>query len=281
MTNTLSCAALAFDAIATEFDARFGPCLSVAAQRRAVRSALTATFPPSGRILEIGGGTGEDAAFLARQGFRVLLTDPSPVMVSLAQAKLASLRSRAEVCAAEEMEHFAARYLCSGEALFDGAFSNFAPLNCVADLAPVARGLAQMLKPGAAAMLVLFGTVCPGEAVTELIRGRTRLALRRFKTSPVSARISGRHFFVTYHRCRGLRSAFAPWFVLEKRLGIGITVPPSAAEPWISTHPRFLGAMEWLDRAIRHPLAIFGDHVLYQFRRTGTACDAPRNQTME
>jgi hypothetical protein len=61
---------------------------------------------------------------------------------------------------------------------------------------------------------------------------------------------------------------FSPWFELEKRLGIGVTVPPSAAEPWISNHPHLLGAMETLDRMLSRPLAILGDHVLYQFRRT-------------
>jgi hypothetical protein len=65
--------------------------------------------------------------------------------------------------------------------------------------------------------------------------------------------------------------AFAPWFVLEKRLGIGVTVPPSAAEPWISQWPRLLDAMEMLDRKLARPLAALGDHVLYQFRRTSVS----------
>jgi len=62
--------------------------------------------------------------------------------------------------------------------------------------------------------------------------------------------------------------AFAPWFVLEKRLGIGVSVPPSAAEPWISRQPRLLAGMEALDRMLARPLAMLGDHVLYCFRRT-------------
>jgi hypothetical protein len=65
-----------------------------------------------------------------------------------------------------------------------------------------------------------------------------------------------------------MERAFAPWFALEKRLGIGVTVPPSAAEPWISQQPRLLAAMEMLDRGLAGPLAMLGDHVLYQFRRT-------------
>jgi SAM-dependent methyltransferase len=154
-------AVAAFDAIAPIFDERFGAWLSVAAQRRAVRAALLQEFPRGGHILELGGGTGEDASFLAGAGYDVLLTDPSPTMVGLANAKLSLFGARAEVATGEELEDFATRHLSGGGKQFDGAFSNFAPLNCVVDLKPVARGLARLLKPGAPAMLVIFGTFCP------------------------------------------------------------------------------------------------------------------------
>jgi SAM-dependent methyltransferase len=233
-----------------------------------VRAALLRTVPPGGRILELGGGTGEDAAFLASHGYDVLLTDPSPAMVSLAQAKLAPFGSRAEAAAAEELDGFASRYLSAGGAPYDGVFSNFAPLNCVVDLEAVARGLAMLLKPGAPALLVLFGTLCPGEIATELLRCRPRQALRRCKRGPVQARLAGHEFNIVYHRRAALRRTFKPWIVLEKRIGIGFAVPPSAAEPWISAHPQLLTAMENLDHLLSRPLAAFGDHVLFQFRRT-------------
>jgi SAM-dependent methyltransferase len=268
MTLPLRPAALAFDAIAPSFDLRFGAWSSVAAQRRAVRTVLLREFPANGHILELGGGTGEDASFLARCGFEVLLTDPSPAMVSLARSKLTPLGSQAEEAAGEEMEAFAKAHLSGGKALFDGAFSNFAPLNCVTNLEPVARGLARLLKPGAPAMFVLFGTFCPGEMLTEALRGRPHAALRRFRRGEIPARLATREFRVVYHHRAALVRAFARWFVLEKRLGIGITVPPSAAEPWISQQPRLLATMEALDRVLARPLAILGDHVLYQFRRT-------------
>jgi len=270
MTSALRPAAQAFDAIAPAFDQRFGAWFSVMAQRRAVRAALLQQFPESGHILELGGGTGEDASFLAGVGYEILLTDPSPTMVEFAKAKLSPLGSQAQVAAGEELEDFAARYLSEGGELFDGAFSNFAPLNCVVDLAPVARGLAKLLKPGAPAMLVLFGTFCPGEMLTEVLHNRPSQALRRFKRGRIPARLSKREFSIVYHRHSALARTFAPWFVLEKRIGIGVTVPPSAAEPWISEHPRLLAAMEAIDRALSRPLAMLGDHVLYQFRRTAS-----------
>ena len=136
-------AAIAFDAIAPTFDSRFGGWLSVAAQRRAVRAALMGEFPSAGRILELGGGTGEDARFLAERGYDMLLTDPSPAMVEVARSKLEPLSMRAEVAAGEDAELFAEQYLAAGGELFDGAFSNFAPLNCVVDLSPVDSGLSR------------------------------------------------------------------------------------------------------------------------------------------
>jgi hypothetical protein len=197
-------------------------------------------------------------------------------MSSLASKKIAPLGSSAEILAAEDMEDFADRKLTAGSQLFDGAFSNFAPLNCVADLRPVARGLARLLKPGAPAMLVVFGVFCPGEMVTELLRGRPQNAFRRLQHGKAAARLAGRDFSVVYHRRADLLRSFAPWFRLDKRLGIGIAVPPSAAEPWITLQPRLLASMEAIDRLVARPLAGLGDHVLYQFRRT--QIDAPHDR---
>jgi ubiquinone/menaquinone biosynthesis C-methylase UbiE len=95
MMTPLRPAAIAFDAIAPIFDSRFGAWLSVAAQRRAVRAALIREFQAARRILELGGGTGEDASFLAERGYDVLLTDPSPAMVGVASTKLEPLGARA------------------------------------------------------------------------------------------------------------------------------------------------------------------------------------------
>jgi len=268
MMAPLRPAAIAFDAIAPGFDSRFGEWASVAAQRRAVRRALIRTFPPAGRILELGGGTGEDAVFLAQHGLHVHLTDASPSMVQLAKVKLAPYGASAEIVAGEDLEAFAVEHISSGDVLFDGAFSNFAPLNCIVDLGPVARGLAQLLKPGATAMLVFFGTSCPGEICVELLRGRPQNAKRRFKRNEVPAKLAKREFHVVYHRRKAIASAFAPWFVLERTVGVGVAVPPSAAEPWISRHPHVIAGMEALDRLLARPLAMLGDHVLYQFRRT-------------
>lgn len=269
----LAPAALAFDAVAEGFDARFGAWLSVAAQRRAVRAALAAAFPPGAHLLEIGGGTGEDAQWLLERGRRVLLTDPSPAMVRIAGAKLATYSDFAVAQAgAEDLEAFALRREAAGAPRLDGAYSNFAGLNCVVDLAPFARGLARLVRPGAPVLLVVFGTACPGEMVVEALRGRPSAMVRRLlQRGEAPARLGGRHFTVRYHRRTELIAALQPWFAPAGRRGVGVFVPPSAAEPWISRHPALLGALERLDRSLAGPLAAFGDHILYRFTRTEAA----------
>jgi SAM-dependent methyltransferase len=250
----------AFDAVAARFDALFDPWLSVAAQRRAVRGELLAAFPSGASVLEIGGGTGTDAAWLAAQGRQVFLTDASPAMVGQAERKIGA--ANAQALAAEELDRLAQ----SGRS-FDGAFSNFAALNCVSELAPVGRSLARLVRPGGMAILVVFGCLSPGEMVTEAVRGRFGNCLRRRQRGDVRATLKGREFTVRYHRQTDLERALAPWFRLRSSKAVGLFVPPSAAEPWISRHPRLLRAMEAADRILARRLPQLGDHVLYAFER--------------
>jgi SAM-dependent methyltransferase len=262
----------AFDAVAARFDIRFGAWRSVAAQRREVRAQLARAFPRGARVLEIGGGTGEDARWLAARGREVLLTDGAPAMVRIARDKLRSQHGpEPRVVSAEQLISFADERDETGEPPFDGAFSNFAALNCVEAMREVGAGLARLLRPGAPALLVLFGTLCPGELVVQLARGDVRAAARRLGRTPVPARLGGREFTIRYHAADDLRRALSPWFRLRRRVGIGVFVPPSAAEPWISGHPALVRVLEAMDRVAARPLAPLGDHVLYWFERTSAA----------
>jgi ubiquinone/menaquinone biosynthesis C-methylase UbiE len=269
--GTMPDAVQAFDATADQFDQRFGTWRSVVAQRDAVRRALLGAFPPGSSLIELGAGTGEDAAFLAQRHRRVVLTDGSPRMCAVAAAKLAqagcSPRTDVRCVTFEAFPAHAAQWAVAGE-MFDGAFSNFAGLNCINDLGPVARGLARVLRPGGRALVVLFGSWSPGEVVVELLRGRPHHAVRRFTRGPVAARLGGRAFTVRYPAPRQVARECAPWFRLERTRGVGIFVPPSAAEPWISRAPRLVAALALLDRLAARPLARLGDHVLLDLVRT-------------
>lgn len=262
----------AFDHTAPRFDERFGEWRSVAAQRRAVRRYLLRTFAPGHRLLELGAGTGEDALFLLERGYDVTVTDGSPTMVERAAEKLREAgfgdRPTPEQVVLEELDRFADRHLEAGRPPWDGAYSNFAALNCVEDLSSLARPLARLLRPGARCLLVVFGPCPPGEVVVELLRGRPKAAVRRFRRGPAPARLGGEHFQVWYPSPWTVASALAPWFRLRRIRGVGILVPPSAAEPFISRFPRLVTALEAADRLLAAPLALLGDHVLLDLERT-------------
>lgn len=70
-----------YDAAAAALAARYA-----AADVSAFHRLLRAHLPPRGRVLEIGCGTGRDAACLAAHGFRVVATDASAAMLDAFRA---------------------------------------------------------------------------------------------------------------------------------------------------------------------------------------------------
>ena len=186
------------------------------------------------------------------------------------KAALAGLSDRieAEAVSIEELGSLAGRRASAVIPPFAGAYSNFAAFNCVADIPSAARDLARLVAPGGRALLVAFGPFPPGEVVTLLLRGLPRAAFRRLSRGAVPARVGGSTFTVAYPRPREFARAFTPWFVLKRILGVGVFVPPSSAEPAVSRWPRLLAALEAIDRFAARPLALLGDHILFDFERT-------------
>ena len=270
----LPAAVRAFDKTAPRFDERFGPWRSVAAQRATVRALLTRIFATGSRLLELGAGTGEDAIYLLERGYDVTVTDGSPQMVEIATQKIRGAgfdpdRAPVRQLVLEEMADFARAQVLAGRAPeFDGVYSNFASLNCVRDIGALANTLARLVREGGSCALVVFGPLSIGEIVVELLRGRPKAAFRRLRRGPAPARLGGERFEVWYPSPDELARAFAPYFSLRNVWGIGILVPPSAAEPWISQFPRLVTALARADRVLSRPLARLGDHVLIHLQRT-------------
>ena len=104
--------ATTFDRIAETYDARWTTAPIGRAQRNLVWRDLDKLFHPGERILDIGCGTGEDAAHFAARGIQVYATDASPAMVQMARQRGIT----ATVCEAEELGRI--------DRSFDGAISN-------------------------------------------------------------------------------------------------------------------------------------------------------------
>lgn len=258
-----------FDNIAEQYDATFTSSTIGRIQRDSVWRELKKSFRPGDRILDIGCGTGVDARFLAERGIDVVACDSSSRMLSVAQRRIADLPRLAgsvhlQLLPAEEISS-----LCD-EIPFDGAFSNFGAVNCVADMAKLASDLTRILRPGANLLLCLMGPMCLWETAWYLLHGEFTKAFRRFHRSGVAARLGdGASVQVRYPSVRSIRRMFAPEFSLKAIRGIGVAVPPSYLEPWANRLPGVVKLEANADLVLGHcpGLRMFADHLLLRFER--------------
>ena len=265
----LTAVATAFDRVAHSYDDVFTRSVIGRAQRNQVWRRLLAAFHPGERILELNCGTGEDARFLAQKGRSVVACDASSVMIEVAEG-----RGKLEAGSAGiEYRQLANEDLSVllGQESFDGVFSNFSGLNCVADLQPVARNLARLVKPGGRVLICVWSRVCVVELAWFLLHGQVGKAVRRL-SGKAAARVGGLTLEVSYPTVRTVRRLFSPWFRLQSRSAVGLFVPPSYLESWARRHDKLFGRLEKLDQIFSclPILRVTGDHVLLEFVR----CDS-------
>jgi ubiquinone/menaquinone biosynthesis C-methylase UbiE len=259
--------ARAFDTIAEEYDRVFTNSAIGRVQRDAVWAVAERTFSPGSHILELNCGTGEDAFFLSRLGMKVYACDASENMIAVARRR----QLREAPHSAVEFNVLATESLSARDDLpmFDGVFSNFGGLNCVTDIAEVARHLARPVKPGGKALLCICSRICLWEIGWYLAHASFRKAFRRVKGS-ATATLNDVAVNVQYPTVRELCTVMHPWFALRRVKSIGLAVPPTYLEEWAHTHREFLAMMSSVDRlASEWPvLRALGDHVLLVMERT-------------
>jgi len=152
-----------------------------------------------------------------------------------------------------------------GGEVFDGAFSDFGGLNCVADLRAVAEALALRLRPGAPVLLCMMGPFVPWEWAWYLGRGDLKRAFRRLRPGGVA----WRGMTVRYPSIRSLRRAFAPEFRVLRTGAVGALLPPTYIKEWGERHPRLLAALARWERRLERmpPLPWLADHYLIELER--------------
>jgi ubiquinone/menaquinone biosynthesis C-methylase UbiE len=259
-------AILAFDQLAKRYDDLFTRSLIGRAQRNAVWRVIAQTFRSGDHVLELNCGTGEDALFLAGKGVSVIACDASEQMIEYAQQRLCTEAPTTAVKFAQlPIEQIAE---IRTEGAFDGVFSNFSGLNCVADLSQTAKDLATLLQPGAPLIICLSTRFCISEIIWFLIHGRAREAFRRC-SGHAAAKVGEFVVDVYYPTLPQLQKSFSPAFVMRSCVGIGISVPPSYVEPWIRKCPNLLRVMETIDKTLSAcpGLRVIGDHMLISFER--------------
>jgi len=241
--------ATAFDRIAVRYDELWTDTPIGRAQREQVWRHIDPLFQPGDRILDVGCGTGADAAHLTARSVTVHATDASPAMIDAAGARggFGAVVLRAEDILSLET--------------FDGALSNFGALNCVDDLPAFARSLSGVIRPGGSVAICTIGRFCAWETLFYICRLRFAKAFRRLRGSARSSL----GVTVHYPTVAELRTAFAPGFELCRWTGIGLLVPPS----YVLLRGSLVRLFAVLDRALaRLPLLrALADHRLLIFVR--------------
>jgi SAM-dependent methyltransferase len=257
----------AFDSVAADYDGPRGNNDSIQDMRGEMWRWLESTFSPGDRLIDLGCGTGLDAVHLAERGYEVTATDWSPLMVqrTLDRAKAQQVSDR--VCAINVGAHELQRL--DGAAAFDGAYSNLGPLNCVPDLADVARECARLVKPGGKLVFTVIGRYCPWELAHYLRRGRWARAKVRFARQVVPVGMNNRTIWTRYYTPREFYGAFRRHFTLEHHRGLCVFAPP----PYLTwVRDRYPRLHQWLWRLDRQlsgwPLIrATGDHFLIVMKR--------------
>jgi ubiquinone/menaquinone biosynthesis C-methylase UbiE len=233
-------------------------------RRRAVWRRLEKIFSPGQKLLELNCGTGIDAVHLAEMGMQLVACDISPRMIEQARQLAASTNTNRfidfKVLANEEIGSI------EGENAFDGAFSNFCGLNCVQDLAAVARELTRLVRPGAPLLLCMMGHFVPWEILWFLARGEPEKALRRLRGNDFHSAEPG-GVCIQRPSVKEMTRIMSPGFKLRRWSGVGIAVPPTYMEKRTRNFPGVIRALAGIDRMI-NDLPVFrrmGDCVLLEF----------------
>jgi len=234
--------------------------------RAVVRKTVTHYVSSGGSVLEINAGTGSDALWLVKHGYRVHATD-------IADGMIVTIRSKIE--SSGLADSFTAQQLSFTEleqttnAPFDGVFSNFGGLNCLPDLSVVARGVRHVLKPGGWVVWVIMPPICPWELV-QVLRGHWRTAIRRLRRGGVMANVRGAQIMTYYFTPSRIRRALGPEFRVESLQSFSLFCPPMYMQGFSKRFPRLTENLMRFDEHLgRLPLLnSWGDFFILTARYT-------------
>lgn len=260
-------AAKAFSKQSADFDAYDRGNTIIHYKRRRVREHVLRFMKGSGRVLELNSGTGEDAVYFARQGYRVHATDIAEGMQERLKEKVFRLglegQVTAELCSFNSLDGLKER------GPYDLVFSNFAGLNCTDRLDEVLHSLSPLVKPGGQVTLVILPGFCLWESLL-LFKGKFRTAFRRwFSAGGAKSRVEGIYFKTWYYSPKYVKRQMGEDFELLGLEGLCTVVPPSYIEGFAEKRPRVYEALCLLEERWkgRWPWRAIGDYYIISFRR--------------
>lgn len=255
----------AFSAQAPVFDQLYAADPAIVYKRKRVRDHFVQQLKRGAQILELNAGTGEDAIWLVRHGYRVHATDISTGMLDRLAEKVDGVVPKLpltyEECSFAELETLSQR------GPYDAVFSNFAGMNCTNQLDAVLSSCSKMVKSGGVMTLVLLPKFCLWETLM-VFRGRFKTAFRRMGGSH-PARVEGKWFRCWYYNPSYIVSALKTQFELCDLEGLCTLVPPSYIQNFEGKYPRVYRTLQrWEQKMSRRwPWRSIGDYYIISLRK--------------
>ena len=258
----------AFDALATDYDAEFSHTLLGQMLRQRVWDIYRRYFQPGQHLLELACGTGEDALWLAQQGFTITATDGASEMLNITQhkAQQAGLANQISTQPLTLQTIEADLSTPIADLRFDGLYSNFGGLNTLSDWQTLAKGVAKLVRPDGIVILVVMGPICLWEIIWHLGHGDSKLAMRRFN-EPATAVIGQSSIPIWYPSARRLRKDFAPWFEHITTESLGLWLPPTYLGYLVAKRPSLFQRLNHLEKATAPLTRGWGDHYILILKR--------------
>jgi len=205
--------------------------------RHALQSRLERLFARGQRVLDVGCGAGEEAAFLASRGVSVVAIDPRRFEVAGENAALAG-------------------------SAFDGAFASFGGLEG-RDLRAAGTALAAVLRPGAPVLVALRGPWPLPATVRRLLTGAGEARRPRWP------RLTGAAAPPACLTLAEARRALGPSLEWTDAYALGVVLPGPGEARWAAVRPQAFGLLAALDRLVRRwpGLRALGDHLVLEGRR--------------
>lgn len=247
-----------FDRFAPSYDSDFSDQAIGKILRARVHERLLTLFSEGDHVLEIGCGTGEDALFLAEQRIRVTATDASEKMLSIAREKTEKLSNvRVEFLDIRRPE------LVESHAKFNGVFSNFGALNCIADRRSLAEWLSTHIGPGGKACFGIMSPYCAWEFIWHVLHLKPDIALRRLRGDRFG------DLDIVYPTVKQITEEFSPYFRRTRVMPLGLFLPTSALFDVVQKRPRLMQWLVHLEKRFQDvsQVALFADHYWIEFQR--------------
>src|SRR5262245_52095768 len=258
----------AFDSVAAGYDRSNAENPILCAMRERVLAEVGRRVVSGGRILDLGCGPGADDEALAKAGYRVTAIDWSPNMVEQARARMASAGVSGQVTVQHLGIHQLERLPSE---IFDAAYSNFGPLNCVPDLSTAASQIAARLRPSGVLIASVIGRVCPWELVLYAARGNWDRARIRFSADAVRVPLNGQTVWTRYYQPGEFDQVFVTaGFTRLSVRALGLCAPPPYLQAFAERHSRITHALHRIDDVVGSwpGFRRWGDHFLMVMQKT-------------